>query len=107
MQPNPIYDTSDDTPEHNKKDDSSSPVLLTSDNPRYASTEGLLGSPGKSVADNPHYGTNVGVAYYEMIDKIPARKQEKTQGKQGNNQVYYNVVAKRDDTVIYSNAEIH
>ena len=110
MQPNPIYDATSDASEQQKKDGSSSPEQSASysDNPRYASTDDLLSTPGKSVADNPQYSTNTGTAYYEMIDEIPARKKEETfhiQGDKGNNQIYYNVVGKRDDPVIYCNAK--
>lgn len=113
MHPNPIYDCSNDASEPcGKKDDTSSPEPSASATPRYASTDDLIAtSSAKSVAENPQYGTNTGVAYYEIIDDFPTKKQKGTVhlegGKAGNTQIYYNVVAKRDDTVVYCNADIH
>ena len=94
-----------------KKDGTSSPEPSASATPRYASTDELITSSAKSVAENPQYGTGTGVAYYEIIDDFSTRKQKGAvhlqEGKASNTQIYYNVVAKRDDTVVYCNADVN
>ena len=112
MLPNPIYASSDDAPaERYKKDDTSSPEQSASCSvtPRYASTDDLIGSAGKAVAENPQYSTTTGVAYYEIIDDLPTKKAKGSDhlqvAEKAKTQIYYNVSAKRDDTVMYCNAK--
>ena len=109
MLPNPIYDSSNDAPQQGKKEGTSSPEPSASATPRYASTDDLIGSTGKSVAENPQYSTTAGVAYYEIIDDLPTKKPKESDRLQArekaNTQVYYNVAAKRDDTVMYCNTK--
>ena len=111
MLPNPIYDSSNDAPEQCKTDGTSSPEQPASATPRYASTDDLIGSAGRSIAENPQYSTTTGVAYYEIIDDLPTKKPKVTdplpaRGK-ANTQIYCNVVAKRDDTVMYCNTNFN
>jgi hypothetical protein len=111
MLPNPIYDSSSDAPEQGKKNGTSSPEQSACATPRYASTDDLLGSTGKSVAENPQYSTTAGMAYYEIIDDLPTKKPKgndhlQVRGK-ANTQVYCNVVVKQDDTVMYCNTNFN
>ena len=114
MQSNPIYDSSGtDASDYHKNDRTSSPEQSDITTQRYASTNDLIaiGCSRKSIADNPQYGTTKDVAFYEVIDDIHANRKQKgvthPKEEKSSTQIYCNIGAKHDETVVYCNAALN